>query len=227
MRFGNRHLTAKISAMQEAAARQDSMGNTLVEDGDSSDKKKGKGFSVFSAMADKLVCSAITPAEESSSSGREYALESCESSSQAAPTKSKRLNVTFSPMKTCDCDTEPNAENGDAAPKQEDCVNNTKSPKSKLKNLKPTSEANGCDKCAVNRVDSMDAANDASSKSCDKSSEQSDPESGKCQATVDNTSPNNTSGKSGRTPIKSGHARTHAIVINLDDKSRFTEEVTV
>lgn len=27
--------------------------------------------------------------------------------------------------------------------------------------------------------------------------------------------------------IKSGHARTHAIVINLDDKSRFTEEVTV
>ncbi|CAH0562368.1 unnamed protein product [Brassicogethes aeneus] len=27
--------------------------------------------------------------------------------------------------------------------------------------------------------------------------------------------------------LKSGHARTHAIVINLDDKSRFTEEVTV
>ena len=26
---------------------------------------------------------------------------------------------------------------------------------------------------------------------------------------------------------KSGHARTHAIVINLDDKSRFSEEVTV
>lgn len=27
--------------------------------------------------------------------------------------------------------------------------------------------------------------------------------------------------------VRSGHARTHAIVINLDDKSRFTEEVTV
>lgn len=27
--------------------------------------------------------------------------------------------------------------------------------------------------------------------------------------------------------LKSGHARTHGIVINLDDKSRFTEEVTV
>lgn len=27
--------------------------------------------------------------------------------------------------------------------------------------------------------------------------------------------------------IKSGHAKTHSIIINLDDKSRFTEEVTV
>lgn len=27
--------------------------------------------------------------------------------------------------------------------------------------------------------------------------------------------------------LKSGHAKTHSIVINLDDKSRFTEEVTV
>ena len=30
-----------------------------------------------------------------------------------------------------------------------------------------------------------------------------------------------------RAKSKSGHARTHAIVINLDDKSRFSEEVTV
>ncbi|KAK9723223.1 7 transmembrane sweet-taste receptor of 3 GCPR [Popillia japonica] len=35
--------------------------------------------------------------------------------------------------------------------------------------------------------------------------------------------PNNRNGRL----LKSGHARTHAIVINLDDKSRFTEEVTV
>lgn len=34
------------------------------------------------------------------------------------------------------------------------------------------------------------------------------------------------SSRNGRV-LKSGHARTHAIVINLDDKSRFTEEVTV
>lgn len=37
-------------------------------------------------------------------------------------------------------------------------------------------------------------------------------------------SPNND--KNGRC-FKSGHAKTHSIVINLDDKSRFTEEVTV
>lgn len=35
-----------------------------------------------------------------------------------------------------------------------------------------------------------------------------------------------TSSRNGRV-LKSGHARTHGIVINLDDKSRFTEEVTV
>ncbi|XP_044758151.1 probable G-protein coupled receptor 158 [Coccinella septempunctata] len=38
------------------------------------------------------------------------------------------------------------------------------------------------------------------------------------------SSPN--SDRNGRC-LKSGHAKTHAIVINLDDKSRFTEEVTV
>lgn len=27
--------------------------------------------------------------------------------------------------------------------------------------------------------------------------------------------------------LMSGHARTHSIVINLDDKSRFTDEITV
>lgn len=38
-----------------------------------------------------------------------------------------------------------------------------------------------------------------------------------------NDSTNNRNGR----VLKSGHARTHGIVINLDDKSRFTEEVTV
>lgn len=36
----------------------------------------------------------------------------------------------------------------------------------------------------------------------------------------------NTGSRNGRV-LKSGHAKTHGIVINLDDKSRFTEEVTV
>lgn len=40
------------------------------------------------------------------------------------------------------------------------------------------------------------------------------------QSSSEGASPNNRN-------LKSGHARTHAIVINLDDKNRFTEEVTV
>ncbi|KAB0801491.1 hypothetical protein PPYR_05845 [Photinus pyralis] len=42
----------------------------------------------------------------------------------------------------------------------------------------------------------------------------------------DDQSEANSTDRNGRL-LKSGHARTHAIVINLDDKSRFTEEVTV
>jgi G protein-coupled receptor 158 len=45
------------------------------------------------------------------------------------------------------------------------------------------------------------------------------------QSSSEGASPSNT-GSNNRN-LKSGHARTHAIVINLDDKNRFTEEVTV
>lgn len=45
-------------------------------------------------------------------------------------------------------------------------------------------------------------------------------------ATKDDTCDDSPNSRNGRL-LKSGHARTHAIVINLDDKSRFTEEVTV
>lgn len=45
------------------------------------------------------------------------------------------------------------------------------------------------------------------------------------QSSSEGASPKN-AGSSNRN-LKSGHARTHAIIINLDDKNRFTEEVTV
>ena len=45
------------------------------------------------------------------------------------------------------------------------------------------------------------------------------------QSSSEGASPKN-AGSNNRN-LKSGHARTHAIVINLDDKNRFTEEVTV
>jgi hypothetical protein len=45
------------------------------------------------------------------------------------------------------------------------------------------------------------------------------------QSSSEGASPKN-AGSNNRN-LKSGHARTHAIIINLDDKNRFTEEVTV
>jgi len=45
------------------------------------------------------------------------------------------------------------------------------------------------------------------------------------QSSSEGASPKNV-GSNNRN-LKSGHARTHAIIINLDDKNRFTEEVTV
>lgn len=248
MRYGNRHLTAKISAMQEAAVRQDSLGKSLKEEKEPEDKKKKGGInSMFSAMADKLSCShAITPAEESTSSGREYITEACDSS--ASTTKAKRLNVTFSPIKNCECDENTISEKDKVNKSQdEDIVNHSKSKQKdrsvsspiKLKELKNEASANGCDKC-LSKGSSVDAENDVTStvgerseRSLDKSTEASESDSAgappKSGSPVegDQSSPNNTSSKSPRNPIKSGHARTHAIVINLDDKSRFTEEVTV
>lgn len=200
MRFGNRHLTAKISAMQEAASRQESLKED-VEPG-SGDKRRGKGgegrFNMFSA------CTAITPAEESSSSGREYALEASDSGTTLPTTKSKRLNVTFSPMKggegSCaeDVNSSPTA-NGDQSP---------------TKSIKAVVEAQ-LEDSRLMKASSIDNESDSPMSDAKKPQQN------------DSASPINGNAKPGTKAIKSGHARTHAIVINLDDKSRFTEEVTV
>lgn len=213
MRHGNRHLTAKISAMQEAAARQDSMGGLKEENEGSKKNKDSRLNNMFNAMADKLSCSAITPAEESSSSGREYIVEAYDNA-QTTTTKNKKLNVTFSPVKTSE------TENG---------VSNKHDTEDKSKNVSnqnsldtnKDSKANGCDNNCVNNIENqceviVDEIN--------KSTENSGAKTGSPGTSNDNASPGSSSGKK---QIKSGHARTHAIVINLDDKSRFTEEVTV
>lgn len=199
MRFGNRHLTAKIAAMQEAASRQESLKED-VEPG-SGDRRRGKGgegrFNMFSA------CTAITPAEESSSSGREYALEASDSGT-TLPVKSKRLNVTFSPMKGCEGSC---AEDTNSSP----TANSSQSP---TKSVKAVVEAQLEDNRLM-KTSSIDNESDPPMSEAKKPQQ------------VDSSSPSNGNVKPGSKGIKSGHARTHAIVINLDDKSRFTEEVTV
>ncbi|XP_077294374.1 metabotropic glycine receptor [Arctopsyche grandis] len=227
MRFGNRHLTAKISAMQEAAVRQDSLKEDVELSGKRGKGAEGSRFNMFSA------CTAITPAEESSSSGREYVLEA--SDSITLPTKSKRLNVTFSPMKSCECDSNSSSKNVDNTSSQqtnggEELTNGKFKPeiaspqKTLVKAVIERQTSSNCDKC-LNKESSIDDESEPPMSVLVAKIELSEQNDAAKPST--DTSPQSASNKSGKAPIKSGHARTHAIVINLDDKSRFTEEVTV
>lgn len=140
---------------------------------------------VFSAVADKLMCT-VTPAEESTSSGRDMTFD--------APPCYKQK---FTPTKSTD--------NSNVEQSQTDVT--TDSPKRKTDDekdgvFKISGEAN-CSDIRPPEVSRNGFKSDKSDTSLVKVS--SGPE----------------------VKVRSGHARTHAIVINLDDKSRFTEEVTV
>lgn len=145
---------------------------------------------VFSAVADRLMCT-VTPAEESSSSGRDLPFE--------APPAYKHKH--FSPTKS--------VENSNAEQSQTDVT--TDSPRRRTELNEDTKDANSVFKisgeanCGDVRPPEV-ATNGFKEKNELKSSPSS-------AETVKG--------------VRSGHARTHAIVINLDDKSRFTEEVTV
>lgn len=154
---------------------------------------------VFSAVADRLMCT-VTPAEESSSSGRDMPFE--------APPAYK--HKTFSPNKSNTDNTTSHAEQSQTdvttdSPKNRTDMN--EEPKEDKQNgvFKISGEPN-CSDIRPPEVSRSDY-NSKSEKICDLKS-----------------SPSSTDTVKG---VRSGHARTHAIVINLDDKSRFTEEVTV
>ncbi|XP_013149688.1 PREDICTED: probable G-protein coupled receptor 158 [Papilio polytes] len=70
---------------------------------------------------------------------------------------------------------------------------------------------NGPSSSTVNRNDPSTSTNNKNNSTSDRSETRTSP----------------SASESVRGGVRSGHARTHAIVINLDDKSRFTEEVTV
>ncbi|XP_045488585.1 probable G-protein coupled receptor CG31760 [Pieris rapae] len=171
----------KITAMLDAAAVHERKPCA-------SDSAPLKLNTVFSAVADKLMCT-VTPAEESTSSGRDMTFD--------APPSYKQK---FTPTKSTD--------NSNAEQSQTDVT--TDSPKRKADDekdgvFKISGEAN----CSDIRPPEV-SRNGYNSDKCDKS---------------DKSVVKLSSGP--EVKVRSGHARTHAIVINLDDKSRFTEEVTV
>ncbi|XP_038220884.1 probable G-protein coupled receptor 158 [Zerene cesonia] len=173
------NIPRKITAMLDAAALHDRKPGA-------SDSAPLKLNTVFSAVADRLMCT-VTPAEESSSSGRDLPFD--------APPSYKQK---FTPTKSVD--------NSNAEQSQTDVT--TDSPKRKIEEdkengvFKISGEAN----CSDIRPPEVNRNGYKNEKR----------EEVRC-------SPSSSDIRS----VRSGHARTHAIVINLDDKSRFTEEVTV
>lgn len=173
----------RITAMQDATALHD-------RKPPSSDHSAPlKLNTVFSAVADRLMCT-VTPAEESSSSGRDLPFE--------APPAYK--HKPFSPTKS--------VENSNAEQSQTDVT--TDSPRRRTELNEDTKDANSVFRISgeanCGDIRPPEVANGIKEKNELKSSPSS-------AETVKG--------------VRSGHARTHAIVINLDDKSRFTEEVTV
>lgn len=174
-------ISRRITAMQDAAITDHKKPST-------SDSAPLKLNTVFSAVADRLMCT-VTPAEESTSSGRDLPFE--------APPAYK--HKPFSPIKS--------VENSNAEQSFTDVT--TDSPKKKEKD-KEEDKQNGVFKisgeqnCTDIRPPEVTVRNGVKSEG--------------------QKSPGSTETVKG---VRSGHARTHAIVINLDDKSRFTEEVTV
>lgn len=154
---------------------------------------------VFSAVADRLMCT-VTPAEESSSSGRDMPFE--------APPAYR--HKTFSPTKSTTENTTSNAE-----PSQTDVTTDSPKKRTDLNEESKEDKQNGVFKISgepnCSDIRPPEVSRNGYNNKNEKSSELK-------------SSPSSTETVKG---VRSGHARTHAIVINLDDKSRFTEEVTV
>ncbi|CAK1540361.1 unnamed protein product [Leptosia nina] len=165
----------KITAMLDAATLHERKPAT-------SDSAPLKLNTVFSAVADRLMCT-VTPAEESSSSGRDLTFD--------APPSYKQK---FTPPKS--------TENSNAEQSQTDVT--TDSPKRRTDDKEGVFRISGEANCGDIRPPEVSRNGYKSDKSEVRVSPGSEVRG-----------------------VRSGHARTHAIVINLDDKSRFTEEVTV
>lgn len=152
---------------------------------------------VFSAVAGKLMCT-VTPGEESSSSGRDLPFEAPPAYKQRNFTVAKSTENSNAEQSQTDVTTD--------SPRKRTDVNEEVDAKEEKQNgvFKISGEA-GCSDIRPPEVTIKNGI-------------------GKSDRSEVRSSPSSTETIRG---VRSGHARTHAIVINLDDKSRFTEEVTV
>ncbi|XP_047019043.1 probable G-protein coupled receptor 158 [Helicoverpa zea] len=183
-------ISRRIGAMQDAAAVYDR------KPPPSDHSAPLKLNTVFSAVADRLMCT-VTPAEESSSSGRDLPFE--------APPAYK--HKTFSPTKS--------TENSNVEQSQTDVTTDSPKKRTDLNEEPKEDKQNGVFKISgepnCGDIRPPEVSRNGYNNKSEKSSELK-------------SSPSSSETVKG---VRSGHARTHAIVINLDDKSRFTEEVTV
>lgn len=94
----------------------------------------------------------------------------------------------------------------------------------KCSNMKEVRESPKCHSCGgkVKKIVNAEIANHIIKKECKQCAkeEQTHPEED-----IENSGSDFSPTNKGR--LRSGHARTHSIIINLDDNNRFTDEVTV
>ncbi|XP_041975014.1 probable G-protein coupled receptor 158 [Aricia agestis] len=179
------HLARRIIAMQDAASAHEKPPMT-------EHSAPLKLNTVFSAVADRLICT-MTPTEESSSSGRELPFEAPPAYRHKIFTATKSAENSNAEQSCTDVTTD--------SPKRKPEKDEVEKEEKQKSVFKISGEANCGD------IRPPEVANNGYRSERDVKS-----------------SPTSVETVRG---VRSGHARTHAIVINLDDKSRFTEEVTV
>ncbi|XP_015592601.1 probable G-protein coupled receptor 158 isoform X2 [Cephus cinctus] len=209
MRLGNRHLVAKIAAMQDAANRAETQVSTI-----------------------QAISTTMRLNNLSNPSGEEVVSNLCRGDSQDG-----KNPLDIGTREKCSSGT--SVRNG-ARTKDSAAVERGKNGKSITATVGTTMTTTTTTTTAtatstervLERADSKDVTNKKFLQADDKINNEVISTSPRAATSEEIAEPsveprNKDDGVKEKCKNKSGHARTHAIVINLDDKSRFSEEVTV
>ncbi|PSN35115.1 hypothetical protein C0J52_25953 [Blattella germanica] len=274
MRLGNRHLAAKITAMQEAA-KQNYNDGAYVEELPSTEPaatnnnrdENLKLNNVLAVVTDKIVCATVSnddvnaiglmpldttnmtksppkskcsslvssPDSDTPLRGTEHVspvlnrtkvsnLSKSLSESETGGTVNSKEPLPTSGVKLVDLEMSSTCKKstvGDSAShsrsKKRSNAGKSRNSGGKKHNVDGNTHSKYSDVTSDKQVESGQVKVDGYGEGVSSKPSHS-------QSSSEGASPN--MGSNNRN-LKSGHARTHAIVINLDDKNRFTEEVTV